>query len=63
MLVDFIFRKNAAKIPTQNRNTPAGFIVLFSAIAYFLGYCKIGLLVEERCNAINFLALSSLSYS
>jgi hypothetical protein len=43
VLVDFIFRKNAAKIPTQNRNTPAGFIVLFSAIAYFLGYCKIAM--------------------
>lgn len=50
--VDFIFRKNAAKIPTQNRNTPAGIIKISTPEATALdliGYAK-------HCGGINNVA-------
>jgi predicted transcriptional regulator of viral defense system len=50
--IDFIFRKNAAKIPTQNRNTPAGIIKISTPEATALdliGYTK-------QCGGINNVA-------
>jgi predicted transcriptional regulator of viral defense system len=50
--VDFIFRKNAAKIPTQNRNTPAGIINISTpegTALDLIGYTK-------HCGGINNVA-------
>ena len=50
--VDFIFRKNAAKIPTQNRNTPAGIIKISTpegTALDLIGYTK-------HCGGINNVA-------
>jgi predicted transcriptional regulator of viral defense system len=50
--IDFIFRKNTAKIPTQNRNTPTGVIKISTpeATAFdLIGYAK-------RCGGINNIA-------
>ena len=50
--IDFIVRKNAAKIPTQTRNTPAGIIKIstYEATAFDLtGYAK-------HCGGINNVA-------
>jgi predicted transcriptional regulator of viral defense system len=50
--VDFIFRKNAAKIPTQNRNTPAGIIKISTpegTALDLIGYAK-------HCGGINNVA-------
>lgn len=50
--VDFVFRKNAAKIPTQNRNTPAGIIKISTPEATaidLIGYAK-------HCGGINNVA-------
>lgn len=50
--IDFIFRKNASKIPTQTRNTPAGIIKISTPEATALdliGYTK-------HCGGINNVA-------
>jgi len=50
--IDFIFRKNAAKIPTQNRNTPSGIIKISTPEATALdliGYAR-------HCGGINNVA-------
>lgn len=50
--IDFIFRKNAAKIPTQTRNTPTGIIKISTPEATALdliGYAK-------HCGSINNVA-------
>ena len=50
--IDFIFRKNAAKIPTQNRNTPAGIIKISTpegTALDLIGYAK-------HCGGINNVA-------